>query len=102
MDHVTVTAVEAVALARLFDISVDEVGTLPGVTLIAGAANADAAKAVKPAPVKASQELMDAAELLYNTGRKARATKDGRTKRLVGDIEGLAPYRVMVTKAKQG
>ena len=67
---------------------------------IAGAANVVAAPAKPATPVyEQDAALTAAAELLFNEGRKTAATKAGRAKRILGDKDGIRPYRVIVTKA---
>jgi len=90
-----ITLAEAVELSREQGVTVGEIEAL-GFEILstAGAANVAAANAV---PVNA--ELLAHAEALYTGGRKAKNTQSGRSKRVLGDQDGISPYRVIVTKA---
>ena len=95
-----VTPKEGVAIARELSIEFSVENLAKVGFEVVGSANVEA-QAATPAPTpKPDPELFAAVELLYNAGRKARPNRDGRTKRVLGDAENLAPYRVMVTKAK--
>lgn len=68
-----------------------------------GSANVESATAAPTAPAKpkkAEKALLDAAELLFNAGRKVRQTAEGRERHVIGDQEGMHPFRVIVTKGK--
>jgi hypothetical protein len=86
-------------LSRDEGVSVDELEKV-GFTVNTGAANVAAAPAKPTAPVyEQDAALTAAAALLFKKGRQATATKAGRAKRVLGDRDGISPYRVIVTKA---
>ncbi len=90
---------QIVELSREEKVSIDKLEEM-GFT-VAGEANVTAASAQPTAPVYEQDAVLTAAaELLFTEGRKAAATKAGRAKRVLGDQDGVSPYRVIVTKAK--
>ena len=64
----------------------------------AGTANVQAKVAQPTLPVNA--ELTAQVASLYGTGRTVKGTKSGRDKVVLGDQDGISPYRVIITRAK--
>ena len=98
MQTVNITPAEAIGLARDEDIKVTELEAL-GFNITTGDVQVAAAQ-VAPTQVAINPALVEAAELLYEAGRKAKATAAGRTRMVLSEKDGLYPYRVSVTFAK--
>ncbi len=96
MGKTQITASEAVLLCETN--SLEEV--LASFEVVsAGAANVTAVAAQPSHPVNV--ELTAQVATLYEAGRTVRGTKSGRSKVVLGDQDGINPYRVIITRAKE-
>ena len=93
-----ITLSEAVATAKEQGVTIGELEALGFEIDLSGTANVTAKETTPELPVNA--ELTAHVEALFEAGRKVKATAQGRAKRVLGDQDGISPYRVIVTKGK--
>jgi len=94
----TLTPSQAVQLMRDEKVDLEQ---LEAMGFVVGTAQVAAAKA-QPVVEAASEELLAALALVWeeSTARAQTKTSPPRLKRTLGDKDGIAPYRVIITRAK--
>jgi hypothetical protein len=103
METVNISAADAAALALAEKAEGRTVTTEDLTALGFNVVSGDAAQVVaaQAAPAHTiNAELVAAAEVLYEAGRKAKPTASGRTRMVLSEKDGLYPYRVSVTFAE--
>ena len=93
-----ITASEAIELMQERDDVTLETLAAAGFTVVTNVAQAQV-QAAAAQPTR-DEELFAAVEHLYTQARRVKGTRSGRAKRVLGDAEGLQPYRVIITKAR--
>lgn len=93
-----ITLSEAVDTATKKGITIGALEALGFEVELSGVANVASKETTPELPVNA--EALAHAEALFEAGRKVKATAQGRAKRVLGDQDGISPYRVIVTKGK--
>ena len=98
MSKTTITPAQAQEL-KDGGFSLAEIVEQYDIDLTAGAAQVTAS-AAQPT-VQVNEALLAQAEELFNQGRKAKNTKSGRLVRVLGRVEGIAPYSIVVYRDKK-
>ncbi len=93
-----ITAADAIGLMKSESVTLAE---LEAMGFVVGAAAQVAAATAAP-EVQVNAGLLAAVELLWEDGTSRAQTKGAtpRLKRTLGDTDGIAPYRVILTRAK--